>query len=125
MSVGRRLLPVVLVVIAAIADAHGSHHLAFDALLGAVPFTAVLALDGFGRYLGNREDAVVALQALLSATAVVLVVLSCGVRSSAVGAVPQLAISATIACLGVFAIKSFVAAAPYARRLALIRPVKP
>jgi hypothetical protein len=123
--VGRRLFPAVLVVIAAIADGRGTHHFAFDALLCAVPFAAVAALDGFGAYLDARDDAVVALQALLWGVAVVLLVLSCGVRSGAVGQVPQLAISATIACVGVFAIKFCVSAAPFLRRLATLRPAKP
>ena len=122
---GRRLFPAVLVVVAAIADAGGSHHLAFDALLCAVPFTAVAALDGFGAYLDRRDDAAVALQAFLSGIVLVLAVLSCGVRSSAVGEVPRLAVSTTIACVCVFAIKLCVAAAPFLRRLATLRPAKP
>ena len=44
MLVGRRALPALLAVIAAAADARGAHGLAFDALLAAVPFTAVTAL---------------------------------------------------------------------------------
>jgi hypothetical protein len=123
--VGRRLFPAALVLAAAIADANGSHHLAFDALLCALPFAAVAALDGFGAYLDARDDAVVALQALLWGVVLVLVVLSCGVRSNAVGAVPQLGISATIACVGVFAIKLCVTVAPFLRRLATLRPAKP
>jgi hypothetical protein len=119
------VFPAVLVLIAAIADGRGSHHVAFDALLCAVPFAAVAALDGFGAYLDARDDAVVALQALLWGFAVVLLVLSCGVRSSAVGAVPQLAISTTIACVGIFGIKLCVTVAPFLRRLATLRPAKP
>ena len=65
MAVGRRALPVLLVVIAAFADARGAHGLAFNALLGAIPFAAVSALTGFGEYLEHREDAVSGLQALL------------------------------------------------------------
>ena len=122
---GRRLLPAVLVIFAAIADGRGGHHLAFDALLCAVPFTAVASLDAFGRFLDARDDAVAGLQALLWALALVLVVLSCGVRSNAVGPVPQLAISTTIACVGVFAIKAFFAVAPFLRRLVALRPAKP
>jgi hypothetical protein len=121
--VGRRLFPAVLVVFAALADSRGSHHLAFDALLCAVPFAAVAALDAFGAYLDKRDDTAVALQALLWGVAVVLVVLSCGVRSSATGGVPQLAVSTTIACACVFALKLCVAAAPYVR--VALRPAKP
>jgi hypothetical protein len=123
--VGRRLFPAILVTFAAIADAHGAHHLAFDALLVAVPLTAVAALDAFGRFLDARDDAVMALQSLLWGFALLLVVLSCGVRSNAAGAVPQLAITATLACVGVFAIKGCFAFAPFLRRLVALRPAKP
>jgi len=54
---------------------------------------------------------------------VVLLVLSCAVRASAV-TVPPLAESALVTALGVFCVKAVVAAAPFARRLAL-RPAKP
>jgi hypothetical protein len=119
------VLPAVLVTIAAIADAHGSHGLALDALLAAVPFAAVGAIAAFGGYLDRRDDAVVALQALLSGFALVLLLVSCEARSSAIHGVPPVAVSSLVACLGVFVIKASVAAAPYARRLAALRPAKP
>jgi hypothetical protein len=119
----RRALPALLAILAAAADSAGSHALAFDALLAAVPFAAVAALTAFADHLDTRDDAVVALQSLLWALAVCLLVLSCAVRSSAGGA-PPLAASALVACLGVFAVKTVVAAAPWVRRLAL-RPAKP
>ena len=118
------MLPAVLVAIAAIADGHGAHRLAFDALLAAVPFTAVAAIAAFGGYLDRRDDAVVALQALLWAATLVLLLVSCEVRSSAVHGVPPVGVSSLVACLGIFAIKATVAVAPYVRRLAL-RPAKP
>jgi len=71
----------VLVVAAAFADARGAHGLAFDALLGAIPFAAVSALVGFGDYLEHRDDAVGGLQALLWALALGLLVVSCAARS--------------------------------------------
>jgi len=123
--VGRRVLPAVLVAIAAIADGRGAHHYALDALLASVPFTAVAAIGAFGGYLDRRDDAVAALQALLWAAALVMVVLSCEVRSNAIHGVPPLAVSSLAACLGIFAIKATVAVAPYARRLAALRPAKP
>lgn len=125
MLVGRRALPALLVLAAAVADAHGAHSLAFDALLGAVPFTAVAGLVSFGTYLERRDDTVGGLQALLWALALCLVVLSCAVRSPATeaGVVPPLGASTLVACLAVFVLKAFVAGAPYAR-LAL-RPAKP
>ena len=92
MSVGRRALPALLVLAAALADARGAHGLAFDALLAAVPFTAVAGLVAFGAYLERRGDSVGGLQALLWALALCLVVLSCAVRSPATeaGVVPPL-----------------------------------
>ena len=122
---GRRALPALLVLAAALADARGAHSLAFDALLAAVPFTAVAGLVAFGAYLERRDDSVGGLQALRWALALCLVVLSCAVRSPATeaGVVPPLGASALMACLAVFVLKAVVAAAPYAR-LAL-RPAKP
>jgi hypothetical protein len=125
--VGRRALPALLAVIAAVADAHGSHGLAFYALLGAVPFAAVSALVSFGDVLERGEDARLALQTLLWGLVVVLRVLSCAARSPATQAhtLPPLGWSALVACLGVFGVKACVFAAPYLRRLALVRPAKP
>ena len=121
----RRLLPAALVVVAALADSAGSHHLALDAILLAVPFAAVAALCSFGEYLDSHSDSTVGLQALLWAASVVLLVLSCAVRSHAVHGVPPLAVTSLFMCLGIFAVKATVAAAPYARRLADMRPAKP
>jgi hypothetical protein len=125
--VGRRLLPALLALVAAIADRHGSHGLAFDALLGAVPFAAASAIVAFGDHLERREDPLLALQALLWGLAVGLLVLSCAARSPAVDthALPPLGWSALVACLGVFALKACLAVAPFVRRLALVRPAKP
>jgi len=125
--VGRRLLPGLLAIAAAYADGRGSHGLAFDALLAAVPFAAVAALESFGAYLDARADSVLGLQALLWACAVALLVLSCAARSPAseTATLPPLGWSALVACLAVFAIKACVASAPYLRRLALVRPAKP
>jgi hypothetical protein len=109
------------------ADGRGAHGFAFDLLLGAIPFAAVSALETFGGYLEDREATVGALQALLWALALALLVLSCAARSPATqaGTLPPLGWSALVACLGVFAIKVSVAAAPFVRRLALPRPAKP
>jgi len=124
---GRRALPAVLALIAAFADGRGAHGLAFDALLGAIPFAAVAALEAFGRYLEHREDAVGGVQALLWTLALGLLVLSCAARSPATqtATLPPLGWSALVACLGVFAIKVTVAVAPLARRLVLAHPAKP
>jgi len=115
------VLPGLLVVVAAFADARGAHGLAFNALLGAVPFAAVSALVGFGEYLEHREDPVAGLQALLWTLATGLLVLSCAARSPATetNALPPLGASALVGCLAVLAIKACVALAPQLRRVAL------
>ena len=119
------MLPALLVVLAAVADARGAHALARDALLAAVPFVAVSALVAFGDYLDARGDAVVRLQTLLWAAVLALLVLSCAMRSDAIQGVPPLAVSSLVAALALMALKGVVAAAPYARRLAELRPAKP
>ena len=115
-----------LALIAAYADGRGSHGLAFDALLAAVPFAAVAALEGFGRHLEERDDPIMGLQALLWALALALVVLSCAARSPAAQAqaLPALGRSALIGAIAVFALKACVAAVPHLRRL-VPRPAKP
>jgi len=120
-----RILPGLLVAIAAIADSKGAHGLAFDALVLAVPLAAVAGLRSFGEYLDSRGDVVAGIQAALWGVSVVLLVLSCAVRSHALHGVPPLAISSLVACLGVYALKAAVAATPHARRLGLLRPLKP
>jgi hypothetical protein len=121
------VLPALLAIVAAVADRHGSHGLAFDALLGAVPFAAVSAIVAFGEYLDRREDAVAAMQALLWGIALGLLVLSCAARSPATQAhtLPPLGWSALVASLGVFGLKAVLGVAPFLRRLALVRPAKP
>jgi hypothetical protein len=123
----RRALPAVLTILAAYADGRGSHGLAFDALIGAIPFAAVCALVEFGAYLDDRSDVLTGLQALLWSLALGLLVLSCAARSRAseTNSLPTLGRSALIACLGVFTIKACVAVAPFVRRLALVRAAKP
>ncbi len=124
---GRRVLPALLALLAAVADTHGAHGLAFDALLGAIPFAAVAALEAFGAYLEHRENAVGGVQALLWTIALGLLVLSCAARSpvTQTNTLPPLGWSALVACLGVFAIKVTVAVAPFLRRLALAQTAKP
>lgn len=116
-----------LVLVAAVADGHGSHGLAFDALLAAVPFTAVSAIVTFGDHLERRNDPLLTMQALLWGIALALVVLSCAARSPATHTqtLPALGWSSLVACIGVFALKLCLGAAPYARRLAHVRPAKP
>lgn len=120
----RRALPAVLAVLAAYADGRGSHGLAFDALLGAIPFAAVAALESFGAYLDERRGGI---HALLWALALALLCLSCAARSPAAEThtLPALGWSALVACLAVFGLKAVLAVAPQLRRLALMRPAKP
>lgn len=124
---GRRVLPIALVVAAAVADGHGSHGLAFDALLAAVPFTAVSAIVTFGAHLERRHDPLLAMQSLLWGIALALLVLSCAARSPATHThtLPALGWSSLVACLGVFALKGCLGAAPFVRRMAHVRPAKP
>lgn len=122
---GRRLLPAALVVIAALADSTGAHNLALDTLLLAVPFASVAALLSFGEYLDSEKSSTAGLQSLLWAVSVVLLVLSCALRRHALHTVPPLAVSSMFMCIGMFAVKAMIAAAPYARRLADLRPAKP
>ena len=119
------MIPALLVLLAAYADGRGSHGIALDALLVAVPFAAIAALGGFAAHLDARDDPVVAFQALLSGFVVVLLVLSCAVRGSALEGVPPLATTCVVACMFLFAVKLVLAVAPYARRLAGLRVAKP
>lgn len=124
---GRRLLPGLLAVAAAVADSRGSHGLAFDFLLAAVPFAAVAGLTAFARSLERRGDGLALLQALLWALGLTLLLLSCAVRSGAtqLHALPPLAWSALLGALGVLALKSVLAAVPYLMAPSALRPAKP
>jgi hypothetical protein len=123
----RRVLPGLLAIAAFYADVRGSHGLAFDTLLGAIPFAAVAALETFGTFLEARDDAVAGVQALLWALALSMLVLSCSSRSpaTAAGTLPTLGASALAAALVVFAVKTCVAVGPLVRRVALVRAAKP
>jgi hypothetical protein len=112
---------------AALADGRGAHGVAFYAMLVAIPFAAVSALEAFGGYLEHREDAVGGVQALLWTLALGFLVLSCAARSPATqtGGLPPLGWSALVACLAVFAIKLSLAAVPFLRRVAVPRTAKP
>ena len=123
--VARRLLPAVLVLVAALADWQGAHGLARTALLLALPFTAVAALTSLGDYLDSRWDGAALLHALLWGLALVLLVLSCAVRRHALHAVPPLAVSSVVGCLAIFAVKAGLVAAPYLKRASDLRPAKP
>ena len=122
---GRRAIPALLVLLAAYADSRGSHGLAFDLLLVAVPAACVAGLGAFERFLDDRVDPAVALQAGGWALVVVLLTLSCAVRSAAVHSLPPLAYSTVVVCLGVFAVQAGVVVVPFVRRLVALRLAKP
>jgi hypothetical protein len=113
-----------LVAVAAIADSAGDHGLARNALLFALPFAAVAALVRFGGFLDSRER-FSGIQALCSGAIVVLLVLSCAVRASAVQGVPPLAVSSLVAVVGLFVLNGLLAAVPHRRRLGSFSPAKP
>jgi hypothetical protein len=123
----RRVLPGLLAVAALYADGRGSHGLAFDALLCAIPLAAVAALEAFGAFLDARADALLGAQAALWALALGLLVLSSAARSSATEAhtLPALGASALTAALVIFVLKSCLAVVPYVRRTPFVRPAKP
>lgn len=123
-GVGRRLLPVALVLGTLAADARDLHHLGFYLLVAAVPAAAVSALSSFGDLAvlpgRARGETGARLDALLSALALVLVLLAAGARSRAIdpNVVPTLSGSALAACLGVFflhALTLLAAGIPLAR----------
>ena len=122
MLVGRRALPALLAIVAAVADSRGAHGLAFDALLAA----AVIGLVCFGEYLEERPGSLAGFQSLLWGLALAFLVLSCAARSPAAQTqtLPTLGASALVACLVVFGLKVVLAGVPFVRRLAL-QPAKP
>ncbi|MGZ4257523.1 MAG: hypothetical protein ACXVRE_07155 [Gaiellaceae bacterium] len=104
---GRRLLPVALVLVAAAADGAGSHELAFYALLAAVPAAAVAALEAFGGALEGSQER---LHTLLWAVVLALTVAGAAARAPALaeGSVPALGRSAVAACLAIFCVQAVV-----------------
>jgi hypothetical protein len=112
----RRFGPVGLVIAAAFADRAGAHGLAFDAILVAVPVTAVAGLAAFAEQL---EHGTALAQALLWAMALVFVVVGAAARAPAVaeGVVPPLAVAALAGCLTVFCAQALFALAGEMRPL--------
>jgi len=116
--VGRRALPVILTAAAAAAELAGARGLAFDALICAIPFTAVAALEALGTYLDRRDDVLAGFQSVLWAVALALLVAAGAVRSPAVRGdeLSSPGRSALIACLAVLALKGLLGAVPHVRR---------
>jgi hypothetical protein len=97
----RRLLPAPLAFAALLADAAGSHRLAFVLLLAAIPAAFVLALECYGDALEARCGL---LRPLLAALGLASLLMSAALRSPAVvGGVPHLAVSALVLCLLLYA----------------------
>ena len=115
----------VLALAAVSADTRGSHGIARDLLLAAVPFASVSAIVAFGASLDRREDVIVGFRTLCWLAIVVLLVVSCAMRSSALSGVPPLAVTSLFATLVVFVVMAVVTVAPYLRRLSDLRPAKP
>jgi hypothetical protein len=108
-----RLASVSLVVGAALADAAGSHALAYYALVAAVPVAAVAALCACGDVLDGSAPGLLDRQlAVLSALAAPLVLLGAASRAPLVegAAPPPLGIFAVLACLAVFALQVLLTA---------------
>lgn len=110
---GRRSLLAALLAAALVADAAAAHPLAFWALVAAVPVAAACALASFGAFLDAADDAVVSLQALLWAPALVLLLTAAAARgpAAAAGEVPRLGQTALAGCLSVLVLKLAVFAA--------------
>jgi hypothetical protein len=94
----------VLVLVAAIADRFGSHGLAFDALLVAVPVGAAGLLTTVGDVVDRRADR---RRLVFAAAMLALIVLAAAARSplAAAGSVPALAQTALVACLALFTVE--------------------
>jgi hypothetical protein len=108
-----RLASVALVVGAALADAAGSHALAYYALVAAVPAAAVAALSACGDVLDGTSVAPLDRRlAVLSSFAAPLVLLAAASRAPLVEGAPPpaLGIAAVVACLALFAVQALLAA---------------
>jgi hypothetical protein len=114
-GMGRRWIPVALVLAAAAADGAGAHGVAFYALLAAVPAAAAVALEAFGDSL---EDPGARVHALLWAVVVGLTVLGAAVRAPrlAEGTVPTVGRTAVVGCLAIFCIQALAGLVAELRR---------
>jgi hypothetical protein len=126
-----RLASTALVLGAALADAAGSHSLAYYCLVAAVPAVAVAALSGLGDVLdGSAAQPHDRGIAALSALALPFVLLGTAVRAPLLeeGPPPAIGITAVVAALAIFAVQALVAAsaaAPRERLRAVFRRAEP
>jgi hypothetical protein len=104
-GVGRRTLPLALVLAAALADVRGAHGIAFYLVVAAVPAAAVCALTLLGHLVelpgGAPSEAAVRLEATLSGLGLLLVVVAAAAHANAGvdRGVPPIGVSALLACL--------------------------
>ena len=105
-----RFAPLALVFAAGVADQAGQHVLAFNTLLVAVPITAVAALRTVADRVDGRAHPA---EAYSWAAALALLLVAAAVRAPSLGdpAVPSLARSALLACVGVFCLQAVAALA--------------
>jgi hypothetical protein len=97
----RRVLPAALALAALAGDLSGHHVFALVALLGAIPAAFALTLECYGDALEARCGGV---RPLIAGAGMLSLLLSAALRSPAVvGGVPQLAVSAIVFCLLLYA----------------------
>jgi hypothetical protein len=97
----RRTFPAAFAFVALVADLSGAHGVALASLLAGIPAAFVLMLDCFGDALAARCTP---RRPLVAAGGLVLLVLSATLRSPAVvGGVPQVAVSAIVLSLMLYA----------------------
>lgn len=120
------MLTAALILAAALADAAGAHGVAFYALVAAVPFGAAAVLESIGTLLDRLDDAVAAMQTLLWAVCLALVLAGCAARTSALqtDVLPRFAASTLSAALVALALKAALAAWTVVR-LRLARGLQP
>jgi hypothetical protein len=95
------MLPAAFAFAALVADLSGAHGVALASLLAGIPAAFVLMLDCFGDALAARCTP---RRPLVAACGLVLLVLSATLRSPAVvGGVPQVAVSAIVLSLMLYA----------------------
>lgn len=108
-----RVLPALLAVAALAADVSGSHSLALGLALASIPAAFAFALDCYGDSLEARCTT---LRPLVAGGALVCLVLSAALRSPAVvGGVPQLAVSALVIALLLYAALALAAVLQFGR----------
>ena len=110
-----RVLPSILILAALLADAAGGHGVALALVFLAIPAAFAFALACYGDALEVRCSVV---RPAVAGLAAVLLVLSAALRSSAVGGIPALAVSALVATLLLYGALAAAALLPGSRTVA-------